>query len=197
MDENTRKAVRESRRHLRREICKYQRAITFTLGISIVWNAAVYGVALYKNRRNAETLSKMQERIVAAESVRDDAVRRYGALVLEVERRAQAQEEAPQEAAYTYLGECTITYYCCEPYPHVCGNGDGLTATGVQAAPGIVAVDKEIIPLGSTVLVDGLEYTAADTGGAIKGMRIDVCVEDHRTALELGTHTADVWVRRW
>ena len=86
------------------------------------------------------------------------------------------------------------TYYCCEPYEHICGTGTGLTATGIPVAPGMVAVDPDIIPLGSTVIIDGQEYLAADTGGAIKGNRIDIAVETHQEALDLGVRTAEVWI---
>lgn len=92
-----------------------------------------------------------------------------------------------------YLGRFLATYYCCEPYAHICGSGDGLTATGVPVAPGIVAVDPAVIPLGSTVVIDGTEYLAADTGGLIKGNRVDIAVETHAEALELGVRTVEVW----
>ncbi len=92
------------------------------------------------------------------------------------------------------LGEFKITYYCCEKRPHICGTGDGLTATGVPVEPGICAVDPDVIPLGSTVIVDGTSYLAADVGGAIKGSHIDIAVETHAEALELGVGTAEVFL---
>lgn len=53
---------------------------------------------------------------------------------------------------------------------------DWRTATGRRAGYGIIAVDPRVIPLGSTCFVEGYGYAiAADTGGAIKGHRIDVC----------------------
>ena len=43
------------------------------------------------------------------------------------------------------------------------------------------------IPLGSTVIIDGIEYRKAeDTGGMIKGNKIDMAVETHHEALDLG-----------
>ena len=52
------------------------------------------------------------------------------------------------------------------------------TSTGVAAVEGkTIAVDPNIIPYGSTVLIDGKEYLAQDCGGAIKGNKIDVFVE--------------------
>lgn len=104
---------------------------------------------------------------------------------------AMARSELPR---LTSLGEFLVTYYCCEQRPHICGTGDNLTATGVPAAPGIVAVDPAVIPLGSTVLIEGQAYLAADTGGLIKGNRIDIAVETHAEALELGVRRTEVWV---
>jgi 3D (Asp-Asp-Asp) domain-containing protein len=53
----------------------------------------------------------------------------------------------------------------------------GTTATGIPTGPGIVAVDPTVIPLGTRMTIPGYgEGVAADTGGAIRGLRIDVWV---------------------
>ena len=53
----------------------------------------------------------------------------------------------------------------------------GTTATGIPVGPGIVAVDPTVIPLGTRMTIPGYgEGVAADIGGAIKGLRIDVWV---------------------
>lgn len=50
------------------------------------------------------------------------------------------------------------------------------TATGQLARFGVVAVDPKVIPLGTKLYVEGYGYAiAADTGSAIKGMKIDLC----------------------
>ena len=100
----------------------------------------------------------------------------------------------PELTQLEYLGTFVATYYCCERYPHICGTGDGLTATGVAVEPGIVAVDPAVIPLGSTVVIDGAEYIAADTGGLIRGQRVDIAVPTHAEALALGVREVEVWV---
>jgi len=49
------------------------------------------------------------------------------------------------------------------------------TASGMKSGQGVVAVDPKVIPLGSKLYVEGYGYAiAGDTGGAIKGDRIDV-----------------------
>ena len=91
-----------------------------------------------------------------------------------------------------YVGEFTITAYC----PGTCCNGSwaGQTATGVPAGPGVVAVDPDVIPLGSVVAIDGVEYLAADTGSAIKGRKIDVCMSTHAEACAFGVLEKEVWL---
>ena len=92
-----------------------------------------------------------------------------------------------------YIGECTITAYC--PCAECCGRwADGLTASGLPAGPEIVAVDPDVIPLGSTVIIDGQKYLAADTGSGVTGNHIDICLASHEETVEHGVRTAEVWV---
>lgn len=64
------------------------------------------------------------------------------------------------------------------------GTGDGITASGLRVREGLVAVDPKIIPLGSLVWVEGFGILlAADVGGAIKGNRIDIFMDDKAAAL--------------
>ena len=90
-----------------------------------------------------------------------------------------------------------VTHYCC--CVKCCGKDDGITYSGVKATPGVtVAVDTSIIPLGSDVLVDYGDgiinyYRADDTGSAIKGNKLDLCVSSHQEAINLGVRTATVY----
>lgn len=81
------------------------------------------------------------------------------------------------------------------------GEGNGLvTATGALVDQGkTIAVDPSIIPLGSTVIVkfpDGHKhkYLAEDTGGAIKGNRLDIFVWSQNRAIENGRQQVKVEV---
>jgi 3D (Asp-Asp-Asp) domain-containing protein len=67
------------------------------------------------------------------------------------------------------------------------GSSQGLTATGRKAQYGVIAVDPRVIPLGTLVYVEGYGFAvAADTGGAIKGNRIDVCMHDRKKVYNWG-----------
>ena len=91
------------------------------------------------------------------------------------------------------FGTFTVTHYC--PCEICCGKTDGITFTGTQATEGrTVAVDPNVIPLGSTLIIDGNEYIAEDIGGAIKGNRIDRYMDNHQEALNAGIVQAEVWI---
>ena len=63
----------------------------------------------------------------------------------------------------------------------------GYTATGERVRRGIAAVDPDIIPLGTKLYVDGYgEAVAADTGGAIRGNRIDLGFDNYQEAINWG-----------
>jgi 3D (Asp-Asp-Asp) domain-containing protein len=85
------------------------------------------------------------------------------------------------------------TAYCaCES---CCGKSDGITASGVKArANHTIAVDRNVFPLGTHILYNGTEYVAEDTGGAIKGNRIDIYFDNHSEALEWGRRTIEIEV---
>lgn len=71
----------------------------------------------------------------------------------------------------------------------------GITATGTVAKKGSIAVDPSVIPLGSKIYVPGYGVgIAEDTGGAIKGNRLDVCYESRDTALQWGVKNLTVYI---
>lgn len=79
--------------------------------------------------------------------------------------------------------------------------GYGLTATGMRATKGVVAVDPRVIPLGTRLYIEtvgrGADYgyaIAGDTGGAIKGNVIDLCYDNRRDALNWGRRNVRVYI---
>ena len=85
-----------------------------------------------------------------------------------------------------------IYAYC--PCEKCCGSGaSGITATGTTATAGrTIAVDPDVIPLGSVVIIGGNEYIAEDTGSGIKGKTIDLYMDSHEAALEWGVRYLEV-----
>ena len=69
------------------------------------------------------------------------------------------------------------------------------TATGARATHGVIAVDPSVIPLGTRVYIPGYgNAVAADTGGAIKGNKIDLCFDTRAEALAWGRRTVTITI---
>jgi 3D (Asp-Asp-Asp) domain-containing protein len=95
-----------------------------------------------------------------------------------------------------YLGEFKLTHYCTEKRKHICGTGDGITATGTQVTAGrSIAVDPKVIPYGTQVYIEGYGFRIAeDCGGAIKRQHIDIAVDTHDEAMKMGVKNGGVWI---
>ena len=88
----------------------------------------------------------------------------------------------------------TMVATAYDPGPLSCGpRCTGRTALGLKAQKGMVAVDPRVIPLGTRLFIDGYgPALAADTGGAIKGNRIDLCFNTRGEALNWGRRSVRV-----
>jgi len=74
-------------------------------------------------------------------------------------------------------------------------SGNGITAIGLRARKGIVAVDPKVIPLGTKLYIPGYgEALAADTGGRIKGSRIDLCFESLEECFRFGIRKIKIYL---
>lgn len=111
------------------------------------------------------------------------------------EHEAPIGGEEPTEPELEELGTFKLTAYCA--CPKCCGKwADGITYTGTTATEGrTIAVDPKVIPLGSTVYIDGVPYIAEDIGGAIKSNRVDIFFSSHEAALQFGVQYADVAIK--
>lgn len=79
--------------------------------------------------------------------------------------------------------------------------GYGLTASGTQVRPGVVSVDPNVIPLGTKLYIESLDSTsdygfavAEDTGGAIKGNRIDLFFPSSTQVRNFGRRPVKVYI---
>ena len=117
------------------------------------------------------------------------------------QQQAQAEqaqkEQQPAESSQQASGKSMTVE--ATAYTANCAGCSGTTATGVdlKANPNqkVIAVDPSVIPLGSKVYVEGYgEAVAADTGGAIKGNRIDVFVPAEGDAQQFGRKSVKITV---
>lgn len=92
----------------------------------------------------------------------------------------------PKLIAKTFLA----TAYCLK----------GQTASGVPVRRGIIAADPKVLPLGSVVRIDAGSYsgiyTVMDTGGAIRGQRIDMFLPTRAEAIRFGSRRIKVEILR-
>lgn len=84
---------------------------------------------------------------------------------------------------------------CCGIYAENRPEGVVYTASGAVAkANHTIAVDTSVIPFGTQLKYGDVIYVAEDTGGAIKGNRIDIYFNDHSEALSWGKRTIELEV---
>lgn len=73
--------------------------------------------------------------------------------------------------------------------------GYGITASGMKAQKGVVAVDTKVIPFGTQLYIEGYGYAiAGDTGSAIKGNKVDVFFDSYSDAIQYGVRNVNVYV---
>ena len=76
-------------------------------------------------------------------------------------------------------------------------SGGGLCANGKRVGVGRIAVDPRVTPLGTWVYVDGYGLAqACDTGGAIKGKRIDLYFNSEGQCERYGVRSTKLFVLR-
>lgn len=100
---------------------------------------------------------------------------------------------------YKYYIDCEATAYDMSPEEN--GGYAGQSATGVPLEKGVIAVDPKVIPLGTRVYVEALDGSwsygyavAADTGGAIKGKRVDLCYRTQKECIQFGRRACRVYI---
>jgi len=96
-------------------------------------------------------------------------------------------------AGREYMVFEATAYY---PGPNNFGGGVGpRTAIGMIAGRGVVAVDPSVIPLGTHLYIEGYGYAVAgDTGGNIRGRRVDLCYNTYDEAIRFGRQQVRVFI---
>ncbi|WP_050179780.1 3D domain-containing protein [Domibacillus robiginosus] len=107
---------------------------------------------------------------------------------------AASSKPAPSSNTSNVKKEITVK---STAYTAYCSGCSGVTATGINLKKNpnakVIAVDPKVIPLGTKVYVEGYgEAVAGDTGGAIKGNKIDVHMSTKQKAKNWGVRTVKV-----
>lgn len=105
------------------------------------------------------------------------------------------REFVTTDAPIIYMGKFLITHYCgCEICCDVAGRP---TASGKMPKSGrTIAADKSI-PFGTKLIIDNIEYTVEDRGGAVNGMHIDIYCDSHAEAKRAASYYSDVYAPRY
>lgn len=99
-------------------------------------------------------------------------------------------EHLPPIGRVAWGGPARVTMYTCVEL-----GGCAATASGLWPELGMVAVDPTVIPLGSTVWIQGLgTFLAADTGSLVRGAHLDVFGHSYAEAIEWGVQERAVLV---
>lgn len=150
-------------------------ATAFVLGISIF---TVQPSVAETNRQESQQSSTQEQ------SKKETASKTVPSVTTEVSETAQVKEETPVAGPTNYVA----TAYSLR----------GRTASGRYVSKGIIAADRRVLPLGSRVRIEAGnysgEYLVADTGGAIKGRRIDIWIPSSRDAMKFGRRTVKLTV---
>ena len=106
--------------------------------------------------------------------------------------------------SYSSVITCTATAYdlsyaSCGKNPG--DRGYGITASGMRAQRGVIAVDPRVIPLGTRLYIESTDSypdygyaIAGDKGGAIKGNRVDLFMDSHSEAMGFGRRQVKVYI---
>jgi 3D (Asp-Asp-Asp) domain-containing protein len=132
----------------------------------------------------AQTAPAFAQLVIDAEKVA-----RTGAasarLVIDAPKGARAEGDAYADSE---LVDFHATAYCLK----------GRTASGINTRSGVIAADPRVLPLGTVVHLRAGRYTGTytvmDTGGLIKGRRVDVYVPTYKEAVEFGRRQVKIKV---
>ncbi|MBZ4687820.1 MAG: hypothetical protein JG764_1453 [Clostridiales bacterium] len=130
--------------------------------------------------------NKVEEEVLKSEVIRKPV--EETALFGTKKRWEPADRYKPGSPEFTPVKELEVE---ATAYTHT-GN---TTFTGIWPYVGIVAVDPKVIPLGTKMYVEGYGFAEAqDTGGAIKGEKIDVFMDTREEALKWGRKKVKVYI---
>lgn len=150
------------------------KVLAVALGISVSANIGMYLHGQYLQNEIVDSQEEVFD-LKARNTLLKDTYNELLGQMQETQNEVQnLQSQVEELQKWRSLGVFRITAYWFGEDEY----GD-LTSTGVKAQVNhTIAVDPEIIPYGSKVMIDGQIYVAEDCGGAIKNNVIDVWVEN-------------------
>lgn len=183
---------------MRRNLCSI---FLIVVSIFLLLSTLFYN---YQLNTKDKLLQYVQEKLASVTEKLELTIRKSDELAVQLDHTTKSLDKANEtisalksiEYELVYLGDFKLTHYCIEEFDHICGNGDGFTATGTKIAVGkTIAVDPEIIPYGTQVYIEGYGWRIAeDCGGWVNGKHIDIAVDTHAEASSMGVKNGGVWI---
>ncbi|RAZ65840.1 G5 and 3D domain-containing protein [Planococcus maitriensis] len=176
---------KEVKRELKKEkVVKEPKQQILAVGTKTVVASVSRGTAKKETATPVKQASAQKEAVPAKKAAAPKAVAKAP------EKAKAVPQPAKKEAASEPSGGKEF-YVSATAYTASCTGCSGITATGInlKANPGlkVIAVDPRVIPLGSKVWVEGYgNAIAGDTGGAIKGNKIDLFMPNRSDAIAFG-----------
>ena len=197
--------ITKPRKH-RADIATVIIIVLAAIAITLVWCRYVLSKAQADDLEVIKPTTPVVTEKISAPKVEPVIVTKTPTVESEVETETPEVETVIEsEIEYISLGEYKITAYCaCKKCCGIWadsrpldGNGNPIVygASGMVLIPDYsIAVDPDVIPYGTKVYIDGREYIAHDTGGAIDGNRIDFYMGSHEDALEWGVQSREIFI---
>lgn len=143
-------------------------------------------------------IQSMKEQQTKAENHITELENNNAKLKREVERLGkQAQQVSTVKSSNKEEASDWVSFEA-SAYTAKCKGCTGITSTGKNIRNQsvdhkVIAVDPNVIPLGSLVEVQGYgTFTALDTGGAIKGHKVDILHQTYKSATDFGRRTVKI-----
>lgn len=194
-----------------KENTKEEKLVEEVISDALVVNEEI--IQTEENSFNIESEEKelIVESIAEVKETKQPEIKEESKEENKVETKYKSYKELAENnppAEYSKKIEATATAYClCKK---CCGKSPshpmyGYTASGIKITPGtgtkVIAVDSNVIPLGTKVYVEGLNGAwdygyaiAADTGSAIKNLKIDLYMDTHEECFSWGVKKVNVYV---
>lgn len=160
-----------------------------------------YSSELTAGKKNILTPGKNGERVVTYRDIFKDGQRTERLQLSEKITPARTQVEMVGVRGMTlasrgyFTGKRMVEMVATGYGPGENGPWGSHTASGLRPGRGVVAVDPRFIPLGTRLYVEGYGYcVAGDTGGAIRGNRIDLGMDSYHEAQAVGRRRVRVLI---
>ena len=178
-----------------------QTKLKFALCVAnILINVAVIGGCIYEKQQYKTTIHRFNETKQqineTKQQEKEQLKNNINTVEIETDREVDTQAVKPVSLGKFKLTSYCSCHLCCGEWAYNRPDGIVYGAIGEELKENYsIAVDPNVIPYGTEVIINGKVYKAQDCGGAIKGNRIDVYMNDHDDALEFGVKYAEVFVK--